>query len=144
MRAATVARLSFALLAIATFLAIFYAQELKGRSALLLRPNRSFVQAFQPAGPLRTPATHREAHLRVQASVTDTLEVGIVSVRTGVVAAVLVVPVHAYRSAYPVWNGTTAPGRLAAPGDYRLRIHFEHRGSTVLAPETLRLLGAAR
>jgi hypothetical protein len=126
---------------IATFLAIFYAQELKRRPPLLTHPTGTGVIALRPVGPITSTAVHRYAHLRIEATVGGEVRISIVSERTARVVFVIDVRVHRYRSVYPVWKGTTAGGALAPPGDYRLRIHVSQADQTVLPMLTLRLIG---
>jgi len=141
-RAATLARVSVALLAVATFLAIFYAQELKRRDPLLMMPTGHWVQRFQPAGPLRDP--HRYAHFDVKATVDDTLVVSIASARTGATVDTVTLTVSKYRRAPISWNGRLRSGALAPPGRYRIRVHFEHGGQTIAPAAQLQLDGPHR
>ena len=143
MRAATLARLSLVALVAATFLAIFYAQELKREIKLLLRPSPARVLRFEPGGGGRTKSgLDEEAHFRVQASVPDTLDVSIVSERTGRVVFMVHVPVHEYRSVPLVWNGRNAAGTPQQPGRYLVRVHFQRRDQTVTSLLTLDLAAA--
>jgi len=125
---------------VATFLAIFYAQELKGRPRLLLWPTAGVVR-FQPTGVLANPHLTRFAHFNVRASVGDTLEVAIVSRRSGRTVRVFTVPVHEYRHRALTWDGRSAAGALQPPGTYEISVHFVRADQTVLAPKTLDLLG---
>ena len=78
------ARLSLVVLVAATFLAIFYAQELKRQPPLLQYAEPGASLPFQPAGALASPHVHRFAHFKVRGtSVGDTLAVSIVNERTG-------------------------------------------------------------
>jgi hypothetical protein len=139
-RAATLARLSLVALVAATFLAIFYAQELKREKKLLLRPYPG-VEMFEPGGGGKAVSGFdEEAHFSVRASVPDTLEVSIVSERTHRTVFVTNVRVREYRSVPVTWDGRTAAGTPAPPGDYRLSIHFRDRDRTVQATLTLDLL----
>jgi hypothetical protein len=140
-RAATPARISLVALVIATFLAIFYAQEVKREAKLLNEPFSSHVVSFQPVGPITRPHVTREAHFHVRATVDDTLAVAIVDERSGRTERVLVTRVHAYKHVDLTWNGRTATGTLAPPGRYRLSVHFERRDQTVTPTEQLALLG---
>jgi len=139
-RAAALARASFAALVIATFLAIFYAQELKHRDPLLEKPGAGTIR-FKPVGPLPGPMVHREAHFHVKATVADTLQVSVVGERSGRVVRVLVIDAPLYTTVHAFWDGRSKTGALAPPGLYALRIHFERHGQTVPAPLTLDLLG---
>ena len=142
MRAATLARLTLVLLAAATFLAIFYAQELK-REDPLLKYAKPPVVRFRPVGP-RQPHVSREAHFDLRTSVNDTLIVSIVSRGSGRTVAVLPPqPMQAYRHRALTWDGRTARGTLAPVGVYTLAIRFMRAQQTVRPPMTLHLEGAA-
>ncbi len=143
MRAPALARLTLAALVVATFLAIFYAQQLKGRPRLLLWPNPG-VEPFQPVGPFMSPPVTRFAHFRVKASVGDTLEVSIVGARSGRTVRVYTLRVREYRHRSLSWDGRDANAALEPPGSYDIRVRFVHAGQTVVAPLTLVLLGPSR
>ena len=89
---------AFALLVLATFLAIFYAQERK-RETPLLDAAWPAVVRFRPVGGAASqPHLAREAHFKLRTSVGDALDVSIVSERSGRTVRVIDgVPVHAYR-----------------------------------------------
>jgi hypothetical protein len=140
-RAAALARASFAALVIATFLAIFYAQELKHRDPLLKKPRGGTI-SFKPVGALPPSGRiHHFAHFDVRATEADTLRVAVVSERSQRLEFVIVVSVRPYVSRGVSWNGRTAAGALAPPGLYSLRVHFEHHGATIRPRLLLRLLG---
>ena len=140
LRAATLAGISLVAVAAATFLAIFYAQELK-REDPLLKYAWPAVVRFKPVGPL-PPHVYRDAHFHLRTSVEDTLVVPIVSRRTGRTVAVLPrLPVVAYRHRSPSWDGRAANGALAPAGAYSLAIRFVHAGQTVKPALTLQLEG---
>jgi hypothetical protein len=137
-RAATLARISLLLVAAATFLAIFYAQELK-REDPLLKAAWPPVVTFRPTGPL-PPHIYRDAHFHLRTSVNDVLVVSVVSRHTGRIVAVLPrLAMRAYEHRSPSWDGRTATGALAPPGDYTLSVHFVHAGDTVKPALTIRL-----
>jgi hypothetical protein len=149
LRAATLAGISLVAVAVATFLAIFYAQELKRQDPLLKYACSALarfstcvtVVSFQPSGP-RAPHVNRAAHFRLRTSVNDTLVVSIVSERSGHTVRILpAVPMIAYEHRSLTWDGRTAQGTPAPPGRYRLAIHFVHANSTVKPILTLQLEG---
>jgi hypothetical protein len=131
-RAAQLAVGTLALLVAASVAGLFFEQGLKHRPPLLKRPH-AYTDVFQPSGtghPL-----HRAAHFDVRATVGDRLDVSVVTPsgrQVAVVAAAL--RVREYRSASLHWNGRTSAGKLAAPGLYELRVHFERGGQTVIVP----------
>jgi hypothetical protein len=141
-RAATLARLSLVLVAAATFVAIFYAQELKREDPLLKR-YWPLVVTFRPTGPL-PPHVYRDAHFHLRTSVSDTLVVSIVSRRTGRIVAVLPsLAMRAYQHRSPSWDGRTASRTLAPPGVYTLSIRFVNADQTVKPALMLHLEGPA-
>ena len=140
MRAAAIARLTLVLLVIATLLAIFYAQELKQRGSVLLLPKPGVIR-FQPAGPPRRPPLDRLAHFKVRATIGDTLEVEIVSERSGRVVFVITVSVREWHHVALSWDGRDRAGALQPPGTYLIDVHFVHADRTVPARATLELLG---
>jgi hypothetical protein len=129
-----------AALVLATFLAIFFAQELKRRPALLLAPIGTGTITFQPVGTITLPHVHHYAHLWVRTTITDNLTVSIVSDRSGATERTFSLRLHKYAGAHVVWNGRTT-GALAAPGDYRIVVHFATAGQAVEPLLTLRLVG---
>jgi len=122
------ARIIVVLLAIAAAGALLAAQHLKGRQPLLdsavWRP---------PAGvfePQNGPAT-----VSFKPYYADTLTVSVV--HDGKLVAVIGRDYRdrAYqRSATFAWNGRTATGRRAAPGDYQVEVHFQRLDRTTLVP----------
>jgi hypothetical protein len=141
-RAATLARISLLAVAAATFLAIFYAQELK-REDPLLKYALPAVVRFQPTGP-RAPHVTRDAHFDLRTSVNDTLVVAVVSDRTGrTVTTLPAVAMTAYRHRHLSWDGRAAHGAFAPPGIYTLAIHFVRAGQTVKPALTIHLEGPA-
>ena len=140
--AATLARVSFAVLVLATFLAIFYAQELKRQAPLLFSPTGGVIR-FQPRGTITTAHVTHFAHFKVKASVGDILVVSIVDARSGRTVRTYTVPVHEYSHRSVSWDGLTTAGRPAPAGSYRVRVHFRAQGSTVEPALVLVLLGGA-
>ncbi len=142
MRAATLARVSLVALALATFLAIFRAEELKREApALLLRPVPGVLRFEPGGGGAQRSGLRREAHFRVPAPVAAVLAGAGGSAAPGRRVFVFRVPVHEYAIKHLAWNGTTSAGVPAAPGYYLLRIHFERRDETLQAGLTLALVG---
>lgn len=131
-----------AALFIATFLAIFFAQELKGRSALLREPMGTGTITLQPRGPITLPHVDHYAHISVKATVGDQrLTLSVVSERSGLVVWSVTFRVHEYRTVPIAWRGTTSAGAPAPPGYYRLLVRFQHPDTTVAPGLTLHLLG---
>ena len=124
-RATPVARAAFAALVAASFLAFFYAQELKGRDPLLKGWTHADVRFARPGA--------RYAHFHVKATVSGPLSASIVSARSGRVVDVVRVVVPRYRRAEIVWDGRTSTGAPAPPGVYRVTVRV--RGAS--APVTL-------
>ena len=141
MRAPALARLCLAVLVVATFLAIFYAQALKRRTQLLLRPYPG-VRTFQPLG-VRPRGVDREAHFFVRTSVPDTLRVAIVSGRGGRTVFTVTVRLRKYVSSPVIWDGRSTSGSLSPAGDYVVAVHLQAENETVRPGLTLRLLGPA-
>jgi len=131
-----------AALVLATFLAIFFAQELKRRPALLAEPQGYGVITLQPAGTITLRHVHHYAHLNVEATVGDQrLTLLVVSERTGRTVWSVSFRVHEYRTVAISWRGTTSARAPAPPGYYRLRVRFQHPATTVDPGLTLHLLG---
>jgi hypothetical protein len=126
-------------LVVATFLAIFFAQELKRRPALLLSPIGTGTITLQPVGEITLPHVHHYAHLRVRTTIGDRLTVSIVSKHSGATERTFSLRVRAYHGQPVFWTGATASGALAAAGDYRIVVHFA-TGQTVEPLLTLRLV----
>ena len=140
MRAATLARLSLVALVAATFLAIFYAQELK-REAPLLQYAKPGAVTLRPVGP-RPPHVYRFAHFDLRTNVADTLSVSIVARSNRRVVDVLApAPMTAYHRRPFTWDGRTSAGALAPAGVYVLSIRFEHARRTVNPAMTISLEG---
>jgi hypothetical protein len=125
MRAAALARAVFVALILATFAAFFIAQDLK-RVDPLVNQSTVGVVRFRPSGP-----GTRFAHFRVRTTVGGEIGVGIVSERTGRTVYVIPLRVHRYIHHPVEWRGQTASGAAAAPGRYRVTVHFDQGGQTV-------------
>ena len=135
--ASTLARGVFVVLVLASFLAIFYAQELKRESALIQSQTRTLVR-FRPVGG---PVT--QAHFHVLATVAEPVDVSIVSERTGRVVRVLHTRVRFYHRVAITWDGWTSRGALAPAGFYSARMHFHVEDRTVALKVRLQLEGPA-
>jgi hypothetical protein len=120
MRAPTLARAVFAVVVLATFAAFFIAQDLK-RVDPLVKGSTSRIVRFRPSGP-----GTRFAHFHVTTTVGGEIDVRFVSERTGRTVGDVRVRVHKYRRHSVEWRGGGA-----APGRYRVTIHFEQGGRTV-------------
>ena len=124
-RATPLARAAFAALVAASFLAFFYAQELKGRDPLL----RGWTHV-----DVRFPRTGAQfAHFHVTATVSGPLSASVVAAHGGRTVDVLRVVVRRYRRREIVWDGRTSAGAPAPPGVYRVTVLV--RGAS--APVTL-------
>lgn len=124
-RPSAVAGAVFALLVVATFLALFYAQELKHQDPLI-KGARPVRLTFRPSGP-----GVRHAHFDVRTSVNDRLDVQIVSERAGRTVRTIPLRAHAYIHVPVTWDGRTDAGAAAAPGTYLVRVHLERWDRTV-------------
>lgn len=119
-RATPLARAAFAALVAASFLAFFYAQELKGRDPLL-KGWTHVDERFPGPGA-------KFAHFHVTATVSGPLSASIVAVRGGRVVYVAHVDVRRYQRHEIVWDGRTSAGTPAPPGAYRVTVRV--RGSS--------------
>jgi len=113
-RATPLARAAFAALVAASFLAFFYAQELKGRDPLLKGWTHVDVR-FPRAGA-------QFAHFHVTATVSGPLSASVVAARGGRAVDVVRVVVRRYRRADIVWDGRTSTGAPAPPGVYHVTV----------------------
>ncbi len=113
-RATPLARAAFAALVVASFLAFFYAQELKARDPLLKGWTHADVR-FHRAGA-------QFAHFHVTATVSGPLSASIVATRGGGTVDVVRVVVRRYRRGDIVWDGRTSTGSQAPPGTYRVTV----------------------
>jgi hypothetical protein len=124
-RATPLARAAFAALVAASFLAFFYAQELKGRDPLL----KGWTHV-----DVRFPRTGAKfAHFHVTATVSGPLSASVVAARGGRAVDVVHVVVHRYQRHAIVWDGRTSAGAPAPPGVYHVTVLV--RGASV--PVTL-------
>lgn len=124
-RATPLARAAFAALVAASFLAFFYAQELKGRDPLLKGWTHTNVRFPRPGA--------RFAHFHVRATVSGPLSASIVAARGGRTVDVISVVVHRYQRRDVAWDGRTSTGAPAPPGVYLVTVRV--RGAS--APVTL-------
>jgi len=134
-RPATLAGAVLAVLVAGAVAGLFYAQAQKREDPLLLRPQPATL-SFRPTGALGRLT--REAHIRIETSVDEMIDVTVVT-SAGRVVAVLAhgMVMHKYRSRHVIWAGGSAP-----PGIYLLRVRLERARQTLLAPGfRLRLVG---
>jgi hypothetical protein len=124
-RATPLARAAFAALVAASFLAFFYAQELKARDPLLKGWTHTDVRFPRPGA--------RFAHFHVKATVSGPLSASIVTARGGRTVDVIRVVVHRYPHHEIVWDGRTSTGTSAPRGVY----HVTVRVNGASAPVTL-------
>ncbi len=122
-RATPLARATFAALVVASFLAFFYAQELKHRDPLLNGWSRADVRFPRPGS--------RFAHFHVRATVSGPLSASIVAARDGRTVDVVRVVVRRYRRHELVWDGRTGAGAPAAPGAYRVTVRVDGASAPV-------------
>jgi hypothetical protein len=122
-RAATLARAVFAVLVVASFLAFFYAQELKGRDPLVRGWTRADVRFPRPGA--------RFAHFHVEVTVSGPLSAEIIAQRTGHTVDVVSVTARRYRRQGIVWDGRTSAGAPATPGAYRVAVRVRGASTPV-------------
>jgi flagellar hook capping protein FlgD len=127
-RAATLARVALAVLVAAGVVAFFIAQAVKREAPLV--NGHGGVTRFRPDGP-----GVREAHFHLKLSVGDVVEVSVLNAAGREVQVIARERrVREYQRFELVWNGTTAAGALATPGDYRVEVRLERTGRTVVVP----------
>ena len=130
---ATLARVVLALLVLGSVAALFYAQALK-REDPLVHPVRPGSDTFQPSGT----GGHelRQAHFRVRTTVTDVLDISVITTAERQVAVIATgLAAQKYQETRPLnWDGRTTAGTAAPPGTYLLRIRFHRAGQTVTLP----------
>lgn len=125
--AVTLACCVFALLVAGSVVAVFYAQELKREVPLV--NGHGGVTSFP------TPRD-RDAHFHLKVSVNDVLDIAVVTANGGQLVQVIARDrrVSGYQKFELTWNGRTADGAAAAPGDYSVRVRFERHDRTVIVP----------
>jgi hypothetical protein len=138
-RALRAARLAFAALALlvaASVVTLFHDQAVKGQPPLVRRQGgvTHFAPGLGGCGHRGHPAC--EAHIHLEVTTVDVLDVSVQSARSGRVVAVIASHIHRkeYRLFRLEWDGRTAAGTLAAPGGYLVSVHFERRNQTVIVP----------
>ena len=135
-RATPLARAAFAALVTASFLAFFYAQELKARDPLL--KSWTHVDVRFPRGGARF------AHFHVTATVSGPLAASVVAARGGRTVDVVHVRVRRYRHRDIVWDGRTSTGAPAPPGVYHVTVLVSGASAPVpLSGLTLTLEGTS-
>ncbi|HEY4427198.1 MAG TPA: hypothetical protein VGN08_03250 [Solirubrobacteraceae bacterium] len=147
----------FALLVLACFAAFFVSQRLKHTPTFVQRFERT--PSFTPSGP--APGNLEQISFKLAAA--DRVAVAIIDVKGNVVATLVRNhPVARYKQLSLRWNGrqgtahhfrqlVTASGRaileplntgrLAPPGEYRVRVTLRKRGGSVLSPFSFTLVG---
>jgi hypothetical protein len=138
------ARVVFAALVLASFAAFFVTQRLKHTPTAVQRVQMTTV--FRPAhrapsscrGPVPrrlVGATKRLEYLSFKIAQADEVTVEIVDFGGGEVAAIVHdLALERYKQLSLCWNGhrgATQRGRLAPPGEYRIRVTLRHQGRTV-------------
>ncbi|MCW2970897.1 MAG: hypothetical protein JWO23_2024 [Solirubrobacterales bacterium] len=156
-RPAPLAALIFALLVVACFAAFFISQRLKHTPTLVQRFERT--PSFTPSG--RPPGNLEQISFKLAGA--DDVTVAVIDVKGNVVATrVRDRPVARYKQFSLRWNGrrgtthhfrqlATASGRpivvpvntgrLAPPGEYRVRVSLRKHGGSVLSPFSFTLVG---
>ncbi len=129
--ASPLGRITVALLAIATVVALLVAQHLKDDPALI----QADAVVWSPSSGYFDPR-REAARVSFVTPYHYRLTVSIVAARTGRVVAVLVrdYRVRGYRSEFPAWNGRTASGSPAPPGDYAVSVRFAGLDRTTRVP----------
>jgi len=135
-RATPLARAAFGALVVASFLAFFYAQELKHRDPLVRSWTQRDVRFPHPGA--------RYAHFHVTATVSGVLTAQISSEASGRTVDVVRVVVRRYRRRDVAWDGRTSAGAPAPPGAYRVSVRVPGAPAPIaLSGLTLTLRGAA-
>ncbi len=147
----------FALVVLASFAAFAITQHLKHTPTAVqnFEMNTAFAPARVPAaachGRVATAqvnATKRIEYLSFKLAQADRVTVAIVdSAGDEVATLVRGVPVERYKQVSLCWNGHRGPterGRLAAPGEYRLRVSLRAQHLTKYSPRSFALEGAPR
>ena len=147
----------FALLVLACLAAFFISQRLKHTPTFVQRFERT--PSFKPSG--RPPEKLEQISFKLAGA--DQVTVAIIDVKGNVVATLVRDhPVARYKQFSLRWNGrrgtahhlrqlTTATGRaillpvntgrLAPPGEYRVRVSLRRHGGSVLSPFSFTLVG---
>jgi hypothetical protein len=154
------ARLVFAVLVVACFLAFFLTQRLKHTPTVLQRFERT--PTFAPTSP---DPERREERISFKLAHADSVTVAVIDVKGNTVATLVrEQPVARYKQFSLRWNGRTGPvrryerltsanghrtlvvhngGRLAPAGEYRVRVTMRRHGGEVLSPWSFTLLAGA-
>jgi hypothetical protein len=149
----------FALLVVASFAAFFVTQRLKHTPTVVQRFQHS--PSFSPHARDRE---HRQERISFKIAHTDAVTVAVID-SSGSVVATLVRDheLERYKQFSLRWNGhrgntrhyrwlvspdghrslvAFSPGRLAPPGEYRVRVTLQRQGREVLSPWTFKLVPA--
>lgn len=147
----------FALVVLASFAAFAITQRLKHTPTAVqnFEMNTAFKPTRVPAAACRgrvpsaqVNATERIEYLSFKLAQADRVTVAIVdSAGDEVATLVRGLPVERYKQVSLCWNGHRGPterGRLAAPGEYRLRVSLRAQHLTKYSPRSFALEGAPR
>jgi hypothetical protein len=151
------ARVVFVLLVVACFVAFFLTQRLKHTPTFVQKFERT--PSFIPSG--RPPGNLEQISFKLAGA--DDVTVAIIDVKGNVVATLVRDrPVARYKQFSLRWNGRRGTahhyrqlatpsgrailvpvntGRLAPPGEYRVRVSLRRHGGSVLSPFSFTLVG---
>jgi hypothetical protein len=154
------ARFLFAVLVVACFAAFFLTQRLKHTPTVVQRFERTPTFVPTSADPEK-----RQERISFKVSHADTVTVTVIDAKGNAVATLVRnQPVARYKQFSLRWNGRTGParrheeltsgsghrtlvpqntGRLAPPGEYRVRVTLRRQGGEVLSPWSFTLLAQA-
>lgn len=146
-QAQRLARIVFGVLVIACFAAFAATQRLKHTPTAVqnFEMDKAFSPTHTPATPCRgrvprgqVNASERVEYLSFKTAQADRVTVEIVDSAGDAVATIVRgFPVERYKQLSLCWNGHRGPrqrGRLAPPGDYRLRVSLRTRTTPVYSP----------
>jgi hypothetical protein len=132
------ARATFLLLVLATFLALGVTQWLKHAPTAVQQLELSPAQ-LRPGSGGETGSEQIEFHIqhsdRVDVSVIDSRERTVRTLASGLW-------LRGYKRLALSWDGRSADGVYAPAGSYRLRIYLQHRKREVISPVSFELLRA--
>jgi flagellar hook assembly protein FlgD len=132
------ARIVFALVLLATFIALGVTQWLKHAPTA--------VQQLEISPATLTPGAAGEAgteHIEFHIQHSDHIDVGVIDSRGRTVHTLASGRwLRGYKRLTLSWNGTQGDGRHAPAGSYRLRIYLEQRKREVISPVSFEVLRA--
>jgi hypothetical protein len=147
----------FAAIVVACFVAFGITQRLKHTPTVVqnFEMNTAFKPTRAPAAACRgrvsttqVNATERLEYLSFKLAQADRVTVAIVdSAGDDVATLARNLPVERYKQLSLCWNGHRGPserGRLAAPGEYRLRVSLRAQHLTKYSPRSFTLEGTSR